>query len=297
MIINQKETSEYIIKWIFDYITSAKLDTLVVGLSGGIDSALVALLCKATKLPVVCANIPCHSSSSAFERADAFAQEHDLKLIKINLDDIHELITSQAPVVPTLSFTNEHSKQALSALRSCLRAPVLSYIATATHGLIVGTGNRSEDRITRYFQKFGDGCVDICPISDLFKSEVYVLFKALTSNNEKNKMGPASKAIYEAGPSADLWGPDAGQTDEGELGITYNEIEWADREDTCSSIMPRNGIIFNDKDPQSNYRWNSYSTRQKEIIEKLWKIEKISRHKYNPILPICIIRNQIHLVK
>lgn len=281
MIKDYLKTAMHIEAWIKDYVAKAKVSTLVLGLSGGIDSALCALLIKRTGIPLVCVNMPCHSSSSAYDRAKAFADEQDIKLLKVDLSAAHAVIadqlTSQAPF-------DWRSKGSAGGLRSCLRAPTLSYVAHATNGIIVGTGNRSEDRITRYFQKFGDGCVDFSPIADLWKSEVYALFKFLAEEDD-GVMGPAAEAIYDAKPSADLWGADSGQEDEKELGISYEEIEWADREDL------ENGIIFNEISPELNDDWESYTSREKDIITTLHRMEKVSRHKSNPAMPVCYVHD------
>lgn len=280
MIKDYTATADYICKWIKSYAVGAKASKLVLGLSGGIDSALCAQLIKRAGFPVVCVNMPCHSSSSAYNRAKAFADELSLEFLKVDLSDAHAVIADQLTSQATYDWT---SKGAAGGLRSCLRAPTLSFVAHATNGIIVGTGNRSEDRITRYFQKFGDGCVDFCPIADLWKSEVYALFKFLAEENV-GTMGPAAQAIYDAKPSADLWGADSGQEDEKELGISYDEIEWADREDVKTSI-----IFRNEKPENLTLTWNTYTDRQKEVITKLHHMEKISRHKLNPNLPVCFV--------
>jgi len=287
MIKHYAALATYISGWITDYaVNKAKVNTLVLGLSGGIDSALCALLAKKTGLKLVCVNMPCHSSSSAYDRSKAFAYEHQIELLKVDLTAAHEVISGQLMSQANYDWTSNGSA---GGLRSCLRAPTLSFVAHATGGIIMGTGNRSEDHITRYFQKFGDGCVDFCPIADLWKSEVYALFKYLAE--EKNGiMGPASKAIYEAIPTADLWGADSNQEDEKELGISYDEIEWADRQDM------RNGIIFRNEAPETHSDWFTYFTRQQEVIKKLWHLEKISRHKANPNLPVCPVHNSELLV-
>lgn len=316
-IIDCKKTADYISNWIKNYAQQAGIQTLVLGLSGGIDSALVALLCKRTGLPTLCVSMPCHSSGSAWDRANLFAKEYDLRLVKIDLSAAHDSIYGQA----VSENFNTDNKLAIGGLRSCLRAPTLSYFANATKGLIVGTGNRSEDNITRYFQKYGDGCVDISPISDLFKSEVYELFAYLAT-----EMGPlrfvlvdtimsrgfnisrlpiGARGIFEANPTADLWGPDAGQEDEKELGITYDEIEWADREDMRTSSRteyPRTyqeipGIVFSNEDPTKHPEFFRYTGRQQQVIAKLHQLEKISRHKFNASLPSCKIRSVKGLVK
>lgn len=330
MILDYGKTSDYITNWIKDYATEAGIKSLVLGLSGGIDSALVALLCKRTGLPLLCVNMPCHSSDSAYNRAKVFADDYGLELHKIDLSQAHDVVYGQAKTAP-FKNGNLENPIAVGGLRSCLRAPTLSFFANAYKGIIVGTGNRSEDNITRYFQKFGDGCVDIAPIADLFKSEVRELFGFLATEMYNGhsvdpashrdlgaamqanqpiayvafKMSPGAQAIYDAKPTADLWGPDSGQEDEKELGISYDEIEWADRENTLTETIEGSrygdvvepGIIKNDADPTKHKLWYKYSARQKEVIAKLHQLEKISRHKMNPNLPTCYVREVPGLVK
>lgn len=327
-IVNLEKTANHISNWIKNYADNAGIQTLVLGLSGGVDSALVALLCKRTGKPVLCVNMPCHSSSNAFLRAEKFAIEFDLFLAKVDLSPAHNAIYGAALIqgVPFNVKSDPKSNLAVGGLRSCLRAPTLSYYANSTKGLIVGTGNRSEDNITRYFQKYGDGCVDISPISDLFKNEVYELFaylsesmdntdssehKSVSINGNDYVLSPGARAIFEARPTADLWGPDAGQEDEKELGITYDEVEWADREDMRTAQMGRYvktdsdadskysyvGIIFSPEDPVKHPEFFRYTGRQQQVIAKLHQLEKISRHKINASLPCCKVRNVEGLVK
>lgn len=168
MIKDHAALTKYITDWMTAYAASAHVDTLVLGLSGGIDSAVCALLAKKTGLRLVCVSMPCHSSSSAYDRAKVFADENGIELLKVDLSSAHESITAQ--VTNQAEYYNWTSKGAAGGLRSCLRAPTLSFTAHAVGGIIIGTGNRSEDRITRYFQKFGDGCVDFCPIADLYSA-------------------------------------------------------------------------------------------------------------------------------
>lgn len=296
MILNYKETADYISNWIKDYATKAGATTLVLGLSGGIDSALCALLIKRVGIPLVCVNMPCHSSPSAYNRAKEFANEIGEKLLKVDLSAAHSVIADQLALQANHDW---ESKGSAGGLRSCLRAPTLSFVAHATNGLIVGTGNRSEDRITRYFQKFGDGCVDFSPIADLWKSEVYDLFKFLADEAGGGTMGFAAKSIYLAKPSADLWGADSGQEDEKELGITYDEIEWADKEDlrtASGNLHDGPGIIFSDVSPSVRSDFSKYTKRQQFILETLHRMEKTSRHKANPNMPVCILHGVKKLV-
>lgn len=302
-IVDLEKTANHISNWIKEYANKAGIKTLVLGLSGGVDSALVALLCKRTGLPLLCVNMPCHSSDSAYNRAKAFADEYNLNITKIDLSSAHDVIYGQAKKLEVGRIKFDANRPvAVGGLRSCLRAPTLSFFANATGGLIIGTGNRSEDNLTRYFQKYGDGCVDISPISDLFKAEVYELFNYLAvkmSDMLNNDMPPAAKAISDAKPTADLWGPDSGQEDEKELGISYEEIEWADREDmrTAKSSPSGKGIIVSEGDPAKHSAWMGYIGRQKTVVAKMHQLEKISRHKYNASLPMCQVRNVPGLVR
>ncbi len=304
-IINLPRTAEYITDWIKNYLTKAGIKTQILGLSGGIDSALVALLCKRTGFPLLCVNMPCHSSDSAWNRASLFANEFGLNLSKIDLSAAHESIYNQATadnfgLSPDFPHGSLRLPIAVGGLRSGLRAPLLAYYANATKGIVMGTGNRSEDNLTRYFQKVGDGCVDISPIADLFKSEVRELFAYLTTSNITNIVAPSAQAILDAKPSADLWGPDQGQEDEKELGMSYDDIEWADRENERTAphnYLDGKGIVEFEADPAKHHAWLGYTGHQRMIIAKIYAMEKTSRHKINSNLPVCRVRKIEGLVR
>lgn len=325
-LVDAKKTAEHITSWMKQYSTDHGIKCGVLGLSGGVDSALVALLWKRTGLPLICVNLPCHSSDVAWNRAKAFADEYQLNLRKVDLSIAHNVLLGQSKDAfitlegSSLQLNGTSNPIAIGGMRSCLRPVVLNFLTNSYRGLILGTGNRSEDHITRYFQKFGDGCVDISPISDLFKSEVYELFCYLSGEmnprHEENKslepvmirsldcsrVGLSARAIIQTAPTADLWGPDAGQEDEKELGISYDEIEWADRLDVSTSQANRKngngqGIIFSDSDPAKTEDFYRYTSRQQAVISKLWSMEKQSRHKMNPNLPVCLVRSEDGLVR
>lgn len=251
--------------WIKARMEDAKAETPVVGLSGGADSALVAILCKEAFPNTICVRMPCHSSASSLARAAELAEKFQIRMITVDLYSAFQSIADQVTWgLNPGSSPNDASNAANGALRSCLRAPTLDYVAKLTNGLIIGTGNRDEDEVTRYFQKRGDGCVDISPIAKLHKSEVYQLLKWLD----------CPQSIIDAKPSADLWGPDSGQEDEKELGLTYEEIEWGIRESDKV-----HGSLFNEHCGVPLDTFLSYTPRQIEILKKLAHLEKISRHK------------------
>ena len=293
MIVNLQKTEKYIINWIKDYAQKAGINTLIVGLSGGIDSALTALLCKKTGISTICIAMPCYSSEFSFERAKNFAIEQELNLKLIDLTKAYDTIITQHDIIH-----KDRVKLAIGGLRSCLRAPTLSYFALLLNGLIVGTGNRSENNLIRYFHKYGNGCVDILPIADIFKSEVYELFAYMTniilrSNNDNIKVYDGPKGaleIFTASPTGDLYGENS-KTDEEELGLSYDEIEWADRQNII------NNIINSEEDPVRNKAWLGYSSRQRQVIAKIHAMEKATRHKVNFNLPICEVRSIKGLVR
>jgi len=129
---------------------------------------------------------------------------------------------------------------------------------------------------------------------------VYELFAHMTGlqnvyrdNGVNFAEGPqASVEIYIAKPTADLWGEDGGQTDEEELGLTYDEVEWSDRQNEITQLQHHKAIVTDEGDPAKHPAWLGYTGRQREVIAKVHQMEKISRHKHNPALPVCPIRNR-----
>lgn len=169
MIKDLEKTKNVIVKWLEDQAKNAGADSLIVGISGGIDSSLVASLCSSTKLKTVVVKLPCNSHKESLTQANELIKVLNVSNYEVDLSESFHSITSQL----NFNLTSDQKKHSQGSLRSRLRAPVLGYIAKVYNGLIVGTGNRSEDSLLRYFDKFGDGAVDISPISGLYKSEVY----------------------------------------------------------------------------------------------------------------------------
>ncbi len=251
MIRDFEKTTKHIVEFIQHEAEKSGTKSAVVGVSGGIDSALILALCVqafgANKVTGVL--MPCHSTPSSTERGLELCQLFGVETIKIDLAGAFNAVWSQGP--------KDTNKMAEAGLRSCLRAPVLDYVAKCRNGLVYGTGNRDEDAIFRYFQKRGDGAVDNNPIVALHKSEVYELAAFLKV--------PAS--ILKATPTADLWGENSGQEDEKELGITYPEIEWVTREnDRNSSTLD-----------QSTSRWDLESARHEPLTERQWLVIEKAR--------------------
>ncbi|KKR86325.1 MAG: NH(3)-dependent NAD(+) synthetase [Candidatus Uhrbacteria bacterium GW2011_GWC2_41_11] len=289
--------------WLRERLTvNGKILTAVVGLSGGIDSGLVALICKYHGIPLVCVNMPCHSSAWSMIRAKNLADEYGLKFMIVETTKAADLIRSQVEAGLDIE-EDDISRNDLAGLYSTSRSPVLDFVAKTVRyrddedssivkgGMIVGTGNRDEDGIVRYFAKRGDGAVDLSPIADLHKSEVCQVFEWLATRlanmNGRMTIYPFAQAILNAKPSADLWGGQE-QYDEDELGCTYAEVEWVD--EFVTDLIP--SFFRRSSEQKENWiadwvRKGMVTEDQVDLIRKITAIEKSTRHKENPDIPVC----------
>jgi NAD+ synthase len=193
-----------IVTWLREQISVAGADGLALGLSGGIDSAVTGALAKRAlgdrALGVL---MPCHSVPEDLEVARLVARTFDIQTLTVDLTPAYEaLLTALPPDGTELSRAN---------LKPRLRMTALYYLANSRNYLVAGTGNKSELTVG-YFTKYGDGGVDLLPLGDLYKWQVRELAREL---------GVPQQVIVRP-PSAGLW---AGQTDEGEMGITYEELD------------------------------------------------------------------------
>ena len=208
------EKVNFISKWIKDYANNMpnKAQALVIGISGGIDSSVSSTLSAMTGLKTIILSMPIKQKS----------QQHDLSLKHqewlinkfdnveahtINLDKLFSSFSSSLS-----KFDNEHG---MANSRARLRMTTLYQVAAANKGIVVGTGNKVEDFGVGFYTKYGDGGVDISPIADCNKTEVWEIGKELGILNE----------IIEAAPTDGLW--EDGRTDEGQLGLKYDELEEA----------------------------------------------------------------------
>ncbi|TNJ43725.1 NAD(+) synthase [Tamlana fucoidanivorans] len=252
---------DYIVNWLKDYATKSGMNGFVVGVSGGIDSAVTSTLCAKTGLKVLCVEMPIHQASSHVTRA----QEHMTQLKK----RFSNVSTTKADLTPVFEeFKTEvilEGKQAtvdmaLANTRARLRMTTLYYYAGLYKMLVAGTGNKVEDFGVGFYTKYGDGGVDLSPIADLVKSEVYQLGKYLD----------VPESIMIAAPSDGLFG-DA-RSDEDQIGASYPELEWA-------MAMDEKGKTIAD-----------FSGRELEVFKIYKRFNTANKHKMVPI-PICKIPN------
>jgi len=192
-----------IIGWIKKQVRSAGAKGVVLGLSGGLDSALVAVLSKkAVGKNLLCLIMPCNSLKEDIKDAKSLAKKFKINTRQVNLEPVYKTLIKVLP---------KADKKTQGNLKARLRMMILYFYANKLNYLVAGTGNKSE-LMVGYFTKYGDGGVDILPIADFLKTQV----RKLSAN-----LG-IPKRIIEKAPSAGLW---SGQTDEAELGITYSELD------------------------------------------------------------------------
>lgn len=258
-----ENVAHYIVNWLKSYANNANMKGFVVGVSGGIDSAVTSTLCAKTGLDVLCVEMPIHQAKSQVSRALNHIEwlRHNfsnVKMVNVNLTPVFDQLVEVLPPVE-----NEDSRfMSLANTRARLRMTSLYYFAALNNYLVAGTGNKVEDFGVGFYTKYGDGGVDLSPIADLMKSEVYEMAGFLQVNNE----------IIQAAPTDGLWGDN--RTDEDQIGASYPELEWA-------MMMADEGKTTND-----------FSGRQKEVFDIYKKLNRINQHKMVPI-PVCEIPSEL----
>ena len=202
-----------ITKWISDYHYTSGCKSLVVGVSGGIDSAVVSTLCAETGLNVYALGMPIHQNKDQETLSDAH-----LEWLKSNYSNVSTLKINLTNTFETFRYDLERyatDELALANTRSRLRMVTLYQIAGQFGGIVVGTGNKVEDYGIGFYTKYGDGGVDIAPIADLYKTEVWKLGETLG----------VDERICDAIPTDGLW--DDGRCDEDQIGASYEQLEEA----------------------------------------------------------------------
>ena len=210
-------------RWLKDYYYMHSIKAFVVGVSGGIDSAVVSTLCAKTELPTYVLTMPLHSKEGNTKLSDAHAKAlmkkySNVRVVNIDLSDTYESLLfniDQDFVINKLANANTKSR---------LRMVTLYQVAGSVGGIVVGTGNKVEDYGIGFYTKYGDGGVDIAPIADLYKTEVRELGGYLGVMND----------IIDATPTDGLW--DDGRSDEDQIGATYSELEEAMENGTGKAV-------------------------------------------------------------
>ena len=212
-IENYSELETRIVSWLKDYAEQFNIKAFVIGVSGGIDSAVSSTLAAKTGLPVYALGMPIYQK----EEQETLSDAH-LEWLESNFSNVVVQKFDLSKVFNTFEFTMREfgaDKHALANSRSRLRMVTLYQVATPVGGLVVGTGNKVEDYGVGFYTKYGDGGVDIAPIADLYKTEVW----------ELGKHFGVDERIINAAPTDGLW--DDGRTDEDQLGASYVQLEEA----------------------------------------------------------------------
>ncbi len=250
---------EHIVNWLKEYAINAKCKGFVIGISGGIDSAVTSTLCAKTGLDLLCLEMPIHQGKNQVTRADRhiewlMSNFNAVQRQKVELTPVFDSLVAAFPKVE-----NEEDRfLSLANTRARLRMTSLYYFAALKGYLVAGTGNKVEDFGVGFYTKYGDGGVDLSPIADLMKSEVYAIANALGVNQE----------IINAAPTDGLWGDS--RTDEDQIGASYPELEWAMQ-------MDNEGKTTED-----------FSDRKKIVFNIYKKLNSTNQHKMIPI-PVCEI--------
>ena len=267
--LNYAVVSEAISGWLKASAETAGIKGFVIGVSGGIDSAVVSTLCARTGLPTLMLEMPIHQGEDQVTRA----RKHiDLITTKykntdsavIDLTETFEAFKKSG--VNVMGVTPEQHAFSLSNSRSRIIMTALYQFAGQLGYMVAGTGNKVEDFGIGFYTKYGDGGVDISPIGDLMKSEVYELGRHLGIIEE----------ILTAAPTDGLHSD--GRTDEDQIGATYDELEWAMKWTEDSTVIDQGvGSYYDDRDDAS------LTQREKDVLEIYWKRHSENRHKMNPI--------------
>lgn len=257
--MNTRAVAQHITEWLADYARRARSKGFVIGVSGGIDSAVVSALAARTGLDVLLLEMPIRQKADQVGRAQehiaalqaAFANVRSLRVdLTPTFEQFEQTVgkTADAPPLEQLAFANSRSR---------LRMLTLYYYGQSNGLLVAGTGNKIEDFGVGFFTKYGDGGVDLSPIADLTKTQVYRLAKELD----------IIESIRRAVPTDGLW--DTERTDEQQMGASYPELEWA------MTIPPEQA-------PED------FSGRKREVLAIYRRLNAAAQHKIRPI-PVCII--------
>ncbi len=251
-----KKVSKHIINWINTYLENNKINGLVVGVSGGVDSALTSTLCAETGKKLICIEMPIKQDDIQISRAKKHiewlkSKYPNVNSVLISLDNTYNSFVDSVP-----NNGSDKYDLSLANTRSRLRMVTLYYFAALNNFIVAGTGNKVEDFGIGFYTKYGDGGVDISPIADLLKSEVIELAKHHMIIEE----------IIKAKPTDGLWSDN--RTDEEQIGATYDELEKAMQQESKSDL--------------------NLSQRERKVMDIFKSLNSSNKHKMIPI-PVCKI--------
>lgn len=245
---------DYIVNWLKDYAQKAGAKGYIIGVSGGVDSGVASALCAMTGLDLLMLEMPIRQKQDEVNRAwehmnDITARFPNAKAMTVNLTPAFEELYKEFDVEDDL---HPNEKLAFANTRSRLRMLTLYYYGQVNGLLVCGTGNKVEDFGIGFFTKYGDGGVDVSPIADLYKTEVYELARALN----------LVESIQNAIPTDGLW--DVERTDEQQIGATYPELEKIQKEWGTKTEA-------------------DYEGRDLEVFKIFSRMNRAAQHKINPI--------------
>ncbi|MBR5829739.1 MAG: NAD(+) synthase [Tidjanibacter sp.] len=256
--MNAEYVERYIVSWLSGYAAGCGSKGFVVGISGGVDSAVVSALCARTGLPTLCVTLPIHQAPSQVSRADEHIRDLMARYPNVECATA-ELTEPYESLLAALPREGANFELTTANTRARLRMTTLYFYAGLRGALVAGTGNKIEDFGIGFYTKWGDGGVDISPIGDLTKTEVFELGAHLG----------VCDSILSAKPTDGLFGDD--RSDEDQIGATYPELEWA-MEQTNKGLRPE-----------------KFEGREREVMEIYVRRNRANRHKMEPI-PVCIIK-------
>lgn len=252
--MDSKLVAKYIINWLDEYVSKTGLDGFIIGISGGVDSALTSTLCALTGKKTLVVSMPIRQTKDEYTRAMNHIADLKQKYSNVESFDI-DLTSTFTDFETKMPFPIQEQHLAMANSRSRLRMMTLYAIGQANKCLVTGTGNKVEDFGVGFYTKYGDGGVDISPIADLTKSEVWLLSLEVGVIQE----------IIDAAPTDGLW--EDKRSDEDQIGASYPELEWA---------MEYKGDETN------------LSERQVEVLRIYRTFNRANKHKMEPI-PVCNI--------
>jgi NAD+ synthase len=259
--MNIQGVIDHITDWLREQCERTGQYGFVIGVSGGVDSAVTSALCARTGLPTLCVEMPIHQAHAQVQRA----QDH-ITWLRERHPNVRMEVVKLTPVFDALVASLPKDDDArllelsLANTRARLRMTTLYYFAGLLRFLVAGTGNKVEDFGIGFFTKYGDGGVDLSPIADLTKTDVFAVARELG----------IIESIQRAKPTDGLWGDD--RSDEDQIGATYPELEWA-------MDLRYRGL---------DTRTLSLTDRQRQVLAIFDQRHAANRHKMDPI-PVCLI--------